>query len=155
MDPALALPSYRVYRGSIIALLVGSIVAVWLLVLPPAGADQDGPPDSIARLVNTPSATAPPEVTATAEGTGEGDATATATAGPDGTPTPTATPTPTPEPEVQTYIVQSGDTLFGIAEQFAPVGSDAAAFSQRIAEANGLSDLSQLQIGDELVIPAS
>ena len=34
MDPALALPSYRVYRGSLLALLVGSIVAVWLLVLP-------------------------------------------------------------------------------------------------------------------------
>ena len=30
----LAVPSYRVFRGSLLALLVGSIVAVWLLVLP-------------------------------------------------------------------------------------------------------------------------
>ena len=34
MDPASALPSYRVYRGSLIALLIGSIFAVWLLVRP-------------------------------------------------------------------------------------------------------------------------
>ena len=150
MDPALALPSYRVYRGSLLALLVGSIVAVWLLVLPPASADQDGPPDSIAGLVNTRTAT--PEVTPTPEPTEVGGT-------PEATPTaePTETPTPTPteaaEPEQQTYIVQAGDTMFLIADQFAPAGVAAADFANTIAQANGITDISSLQVGQELIIP--
>ena len=135
MDPALALPSYRVYRGSLLALLVGSIIAVWLLVLPPASADQDGPPNSIAGLVNSPTATA----TATAEATQEGDGTpaATETATAEPTETPTPTPTEAAEPEETTYIVQPGDTLFLIADQFAPPGIDPTQFATSIATANG------------------
>jgi len=147
MDPALALPSYRVYRGSLLALLVGSIVAVWLLILPPASADQDGPPESIAGLVGTATATATPEATAPAEET------PTPTATPEQTETPEPTPTETPEPEEQTYIVQGGDTLFLIAEQFTPPGIDSADFANSIANANGITDPSSLQVGQELIIP--
>ncbi|MGE3961579.1 MAG: LysM peptidoglycan-binding domain-containing protein [Dehalococcoidia bacterium] len=149
-DPALALPSYRVYRGSLLALLIGSIVAVWLLVLPPASADQDGPPDSISGLVNTPTATATatPSVTTTPEAT----AAATGTAEPTETPTPT--PTATPEAQETTYIVQGGDTLFLIADQFAPPGVDPTEFANSIAAANGITDPSSLQVGQELIIPA-
>lgn len=150
MDPALALPSYRVYRGSLLALLVGSIVAVWLLVLPPASADQDGPPQSIAGMLNTPTPTAPPEETVSADETPEATPTEAA---PAETPTPTSTPTPTPEPEEQRYSVQPGDTLLIIAEQFAPPGTDSSAFADRIAQANGIADPSALQVGQELVIP--
>ena len=149
MDPALALPSYRVYRGSLVTLLVGSVVAVWLLVLPPAGADQDGPPGSIAGLVNTPTPMAPtPEPTEVPI--------ETATPEPTPTPEPTETPVPTPDPtpEQQTYVVQAGDTMFGIAEQFAPPGADVTTFAQRIAEANGITNPSNIAIGDELVIPS-
>ncbi|MCK9487359.1 MAG: LysM peptidoglycan-binding domain-containing protein [Dehalococcoidia bacterium] len=151
MDPALALPSYRVYRGSFLALLVGSVVAVWLLVLPPAGADQDGPPDSISGLVNTPTATATGTPTPPDDGDPEATPTPTATA----TPTPEATQTETPEPtpEERTYIVQAGDTLFAIAERFAAPGQDVAALANEIVAANNLPDASSLSIGDELVIP--
>lgn len=150
MDPALALPSYRVYRGSFLALLVGSVVAVWLLVLPPAGADQDGPPDSISGLVN-PTATATATETPTADG--EETPTPTPTATVTGTPAPTDTPTPEPTPEERTYVVQPGDTLFAIAEQFAAPGQDVSAFANEIVAANNLPDASSLQIGDELIIP--
>ena len=165
MDPALALPSYRVYRGSLLALLVGSIVPGWLLVLPPASADQDGPPDSIAGLVNTRTAT--PEVTPTPEPTevgGTPEATPTAAPTdvggmPEATPTseatemPSPTPTATPEAQEQTYIVQAGDTMFLIADQFAPAGVAAADFANTIAQANGITDISSLQVGQELIIP--
>ena len=150
MDPALALPSYRVYRGSLLALLVGSIVAVWLLVLPPASADQDGPPDSIAGLVNTRTAT--PEATPTAAPTEVGG-TPEATPTSEATETPSPTPTATPEAQEQTYIVQAGDTMFVIAEQFAPPGVEVADFADRIAQANGITDPSSLQVGQELIIP--
>lgn len=159
MDPALALPSYRVYRGSLLALLVGSIVAVWLLVLPPAGADQDGPPDSIARLVTTASPTPSPTAIATASSTGTPSPTSTAdgTGTPGATEEPTATPTPTPTAtpsEQTTYTVQAGDTLFAIAANLAQPGTDSAAFAQEIAAVNGITDAASLSIGQVLIIPA-
>jgi nucleoid-associated protein YgaU len=151
MDPALALPSYRVYRGSIGALLIGSIVAVWLLVLPPAGADQDGPLAALAGVVQTATVTATPEATA--------EASATVTPGETGTPTATSTPsatptsTPTPESDTVTYIVQSGDTLFSIAAQYETDGPAIDALASAIAQANGITNPQNIQVGQELVIP--
>ncbi|MEX2374845.1 MAG: LysM peptidoglycan-binding domain-containing protein [Dehalococcoidia bacterium] len=147
-DPALALPSYRVYRGSLGALLVGSIVALWLLVLPPAVADRDGPPQTIAGLVNTPTPV-PTEAIEPVDATPE--ATPTVVAPPE--PTPEPTPQATPEPEEQTYVVQGGDTLLAIAERFAPPGIIPGDFATRIQEVNGITDASSLQIGQELTIP--
>ena len=59
-----------------------------------------------------------------------------------------ATPTPTPSTSFQTYVVQPGDTGFGIALEFDTT-------LEAIAAANGLSidDLSNLQLGQELLIP--
>ncbi len=149
-DPALALPSYRVYRGSLGALLVGSIVALWLLVLPPAGADRDGPPQTIAGLVNTPTPTT--EATEVAEPVGATPE-PTASVAPTSDPTPEPTPDVTPEPQEQTYVVQGGDTLLGIAERFAPAGVAPGDFATRIQEVNGITDASALQIGQEITIP--
>ncbi len=155
MDPASAVPSYRVFRGSLAALLIGSIVAVWLLVLPPARADQDGPPSSIANLVQTgtprPSATASPT---------PGEPTPTAAVGasatPSRTPTPTATPTPaaTPFPrEATTYLVTPGDSLSSIAQRFTPTGVNIQDVSDAIAKANNITDPRSLQAGQRLTIP--
>lgn len=60
-----------------------------------------------------------------------------------------ATPTPPPSTGVQTYIVQAGDSGFGIALEFDTT-------LEALAAANGLSvdDLANLQIGQELLIPA-
>lgn len=44
------------------------------------------------------------------------------------------------------YVVETGDTLSGIAEKFG-IGEDA------LAEANGLTDRHRLMAGQELVIP--
>lgn len=156
MDPVLAVPSYRVFRGSLAALLVGSVVAVWLLVLPPGAADGDRPPSSIAGIVQTvtpPAATptaTPATGTATGTGTPEGgsgpDGEATASPTPTATATPTPTPTPTPEPEGTTYTVESGDTLTGIARQFDSTADE-------IQRANNISDPTSIQVGDVLTIP--
>ncbi len=101
MDPALALPSYRVYRGSLLALLVGSVFAVWLLVRPPDGADLDAaereqPPPRISASPVAVAPSAPPPTSTPVTG-GGAVATPTATA----TPTTTPTATPTPEPAAQ------------------------------------------------------
>lgn len=143
-DPVLAVPSYRVFRGSLLALLVGSVVAVWLLVLPPAGADQDGPPASLAGIVQ--SVTPTPATSSSATPTAA--ATETATATPTGTSTATATTTPqaTTAPASLTYTVQPGDTLIGIAQQF---GVDQGV----LARANNITDPATIQVGQVLTIP--
>jgi nucleoid-associated protein YgaU len=153
LDPSLAMPSPRVYRGSLIALLLGSIFAVWLLVLPPVGADQDGPPASIGSIVTTPSPTATPEPTSTPSASSTPDGTSTvspsATAEATGTSEPTAEPTST----AVTYTVVSGDTMLAIAEQFLPADRELNEFASAIAAANGIGDITQIQVGQVLEIP--
>ena len=74
---------------------------------------------------------------------------------PEEEPTAIAVTPPTAEPDEpetpagqQTYVVESGDTLSGIAEQFGVSVAD-------IVDANGLTDeeADSLQIGQELIIP--
>ncbi len=62
-------------------------------------------------------------------------------------PTPTPIPTPTPSPTPIIYVVQPGDTLYGIALKYGVSVSS-------LQEANGITDPTLLQIGQELVIPA-
>ena len=154
LDPALAMPSPRVYRGSLIALLLGSIFAVWLLVLPPVNADRDQPPASISGIISgpAPTATATPQATATVTATPTSAATAapTATVAPTSTPEPTATAAPA---ETTTYTVRPGDTMYAIASLFLPAGRELEDFADEIAAANGILDPTQIQVGQVLDIP--
>ena len=157
MDPALALPSYKVYRGSLAALLIGSIFAIWLLVLPPAGADRDAPPSSLAGVLPTQAAaatatpTAGPVLTFTPTTTATAAAsTPTATSTPAVTSTPTATATPSGPLK---YTVQPGDTLYGIALKFLPPGADITSFINQIQQLNAITDPTSLQSGDVVQIP--
>ncbi len=59
-------------------------------------------------------------------------------------PTPTFTPTPTPTPVI--HVVESGDTLFGIALEYGVA-------PEAIQQANGLDDPQYLRVGQALVIP--
>ena len=66
-------------------------------------------------------------------------------------PTPAEDPEPTEDPEddaesAETYEVQSGDTLIGIAEEFGVEVDD-------LIDANDIDDPDLLQVGEELVIP--
>lgn len=142
LKPAGALPSYMLYRGSLLALLIGTGVALALLLRPPEEVGQSAP----AIIAATPTAAA---------------AARTPTAGPTVTPlpgativgTPAATATPTPGGAIQ-YTIQSGDSLFGIASQFLPPGEELTDFANRIASANGLSVTDPLlQPGQTLQIP--
>ncbi len=152
MDPALALPSYRVYRGSLLALLAGTVFAVWLLVRPPQTTDADGPvPAPLAGVIPTPTATQTPDETA---------AVVTATPTPTQTPTPT-TPTPAPEataapavePRLREHTINEGDTLFSIAELYLPRGKDVLTFVEEITALNELADANSIMLGQVIRIP--
>ena len=152
LDPSSALPSFNLYRGSLLALLIGTAIAIWLLVRPPGAGDGPGviltdftPTVIVTQVIDTD--TPPPDETP--------DRTPSA----DETPTPNAEETEEPEatdtPEVRSYVVESGDTLFAIADAFAPPGIDSFDYAADIAAANHLGDVDSAIInpGDILVLP--
>lgn len=98
---------------------------------------------------STPSPSAPDGSTQSAAPTSSPTATPDATATPATTPEPTPTPAPTPAATpvpVRSYVVQEGDTLAEIAQQF---GSSVAA----IQAANDIEDPDEIVVGQTLVIP--
>jgi LysM repeat protein len=110
--------------------------------LPSQAADAGGPvasstPTTSPRPTRTPIPSATPP------------STPIPTIPPTPTPVPTALPTPAPTaapPQPRTYVVQQGDTLASIAQQF---GTTVAV----IRSANGIDDPNSILIGQVLVIP--
>ena len=164
MEPAAIMPSSAVFRGTAALLAISLVAAVWHLVAWPQFPSPE--PMALAPLatrtpyavIATPVATSTPRAagaatpvsTTTAAGTpttGETPAAAAASPVPTTTAAPTQTPAPTATPRPgRRYLVESGDTLLGIAIQFgATVGA--------ITAANGITEDSLLRIGQELVIP--
>jgi LysM repeat protein len=147
LNPASAVPSPTIYRGSLLALIAGTAIVIWLLLAPPAlpgdaVAVSEDEPSSVQEAVEpelepadeSPETTPDAETTATATPATE----PTSAAGcPEGTQA---------DGENCVYTVVEGDTLSTIAERF---GVTTAA----ISEANGLSG-EGLQIGQALIIPA-
>jgi LysM repeat protein len=151
LQPASALPSFNLYRGSLLALLIGTALAVFLLVRPP-GATEGGPV-SVGGTVATPTAEATPGATEAPHETPATTPAVTATHAPETTPTPAATETPEPPP-FREHTVQEGDSLFSIAEQYLPPGDDLAQFVQAIANLNGLDvDNPVLSPGQTILLP--
>ncbi len=151
-DPALALPSYRVYRGSLLALLAGTVFAVWLLVRPPPTTDADGPlPAPLAGVIPTATATVAPAATATAEATAPPAATVTT---PEATAAPAATATPSSGTiPIREHTVSEGDTLFSIAELYLPRGKDVLTFVEEIAALNEVPDANAIALGQVIRVP--
>ena len=125
--------------------------------LPVADLPTRPPPEEPAATASMPTAAPPTGApTNTPEPTAEPTAVPEPTATPEPTaaPEPTGAPTNTPEPPTaapagpRTYVVQSGDTLRSIAEQF-------GVSVQAIIDANRLTpeQADSLRVGQELVIP--
>ncbi len=149
LNPVNAAPSGTVFRISLLALLLGSVLALWLLIRPP------GLPGESAEVIipETSPVASPVPITPSPVPTPETPETpvadATAEPTPEATPTHTPAPSPTPEPEGPVeYTLVEGDTISGIADFFGVSFLD-------ILAVNGLTeeDAIFLQPGDVLVIP--
>jgi hypothetical protein len=145
LSPVSSLPSFNLYRGSLLALLVGTAVALWLIVRPPGSSSGDQ--ILLSQLTPTAAVTQTTRTTTPAS-----TALATPTIGALATSTPVPPPAATPGP--RPYVVQDGDTLIGIATQFAPPGADPYTYAQQIAAASGMSDISEpISVGQTLTLP--
>jgi LysM repeat protein len=155
LQPASGVPSFSLYRGSLLALLVGAALAVWLLVQPPSSEGDASlrptvlTPTSEAAVAPTQASsdgqpstnTTPQPGTTAAPGT-------TGTARPAGTGTPAASTTPGAAGQ---YTVVAGDSLSGICAAQRPALSSAACVEQ-LRSLNGLTS-DDLTIGQRLTLP--
>ncbi len=159
LQPSSALPSFNLYRGALLVMLIGTAVAVFLLVRPP-GQSNGAPPVVVGKTTATPAGGTPqptvaartPQSTGSATGTaGTPAADQTAVGTPNGTTTPTASVTESP---FGTHVIVSGDTLFDIATANLPPGDDPVSFAKAIAALNSLNyDAPVLTIGKTLLLP--
>jgi LysM repeat protein len=158
LRPSSALPSFKLYSGALLVMLVGSVVAILLIVRPP-GESSGASPVIVGRSSptataegGTPQASATPAASVTAASTPGADETPSASETAAGTPS-AATPGATESP-FGVHVVAPGDTLLGIAEANLPPGDDLVAFAHAIANLNGLDyDNPNLAIGQELLLP--
>jgi LysM repeat protein len=137
LAPEAAAPTALAYRGAVLSLVVGSLVALFLVIRPPAS-EGDG---DVPRTLATPT----PSFLATATPTSPSDETPTrATSTAPATTTVSATPTTAGG---TTHTVAEGDTLSGIAEQYGTTVDAIIAANPDVTE--------NLQIGAVLRIPAA
>ena len=143
LHPASALPSFNLYRGALLTMLVGTAAAVILIVRPP-GEPSGASPVIVGRTAPTPTAAGgTPEATVAAR-TPQTSPTPSA---------PTATAVPTRAPFIE-YIVEEGDSLFLIAQEHVPAGDDVVAYVNAIANLNGLDPNNpSLSVGQKLLLP--
>ena len=164
LEPSSAMPSFNLYRGALLVMLVGTAVAIFLLVRPP-GETDGSPPVVVGRSTPTITpvgggdATQAPEPTSAENTPSVSDGTVAAgseTPGPEVTP-PAATPVPTEDPGEATfreYTIVDGDTLYGIAEATIAPGDDIALYVEAIATLNGWTvDTAELIPGETLLLP--
>ena len=149
--PERAAPSVWAYRGSIAALVLGSFLALFLVLRPPESESRAEPVRPVATATPAAQSTATPEPsTPTPRATPAPTTPAPTTP----EPTPVATPEPTPEPEptappgstAYEYEVVAGDTLLGIALEL-DVTLDS------ILDLNPGLDPDALQIGQKILVP--
>jgi Tfp pilus assembly protein FimV len=153
MDPFNALPSSRVYRGSLVALLIGTVFAVWLLVRP-GDTDAGVPPAGLVGVLPSTTVVAAVTTTSVAEGTQPpGTPGPAPTQAPPVAATPTQAP-PAPTPTTRAYTVVSGDTLTIIANRERPQDVAVNDYLARIYQANpGLGPTSVLSVGQTITLP--
>jgi LysM repeat protein len=145
LQPASGLPSFTLYRGSMLALLIGVVLAAVLLIQPPGG--ESNAPQTGTILTPTPEVTQTPNADSTlvlggTPGTGS-------TPGISGA---TGTATPAAPAGTGAYTVKSGDTLSSICAAVAPA-LDADDCVDQIVAANDLPDASTINVGQELIVP--
>ena len=156
LEPASGVPSFTLYRGSLLALLFGTLVAVWLLVQPADSSDEPRPqavPTQAVANATQPAGnnnTTPAANTTPSAGNTPAGPTATSAAGTTTTPGAGSTPAG----GGQTYTVASGDTLSSICAARKPASMSVTECVDQVVALNNLSSAANISIGQSLRIPS-
>lgn len=156
LSPQSGIPSFTLYRGSLFALLIGGVLAVYLLILEPTGGSTEGvrpiviTPTTVAQQQQTPGAGA-------TQPTGNATQPAVTTTRPAGTPTtPTTGATPsgtsTGPSGTSEYTVVSGDTLTDICVKVKPASMTVGDCVERVRALNNLKS-DEISVGQKLIVP--
>lgn len=145
LQPASGLPSFTLYRGSLLALLIGTAVAVWLLIQPPGGESNAPQAGTIITPTSQVSVDTTPQPGTTQTGNGTPAANTTRT--------PAPTSTPGGSGGSGTYTVVSGDTLSSICSRVKPASMSVTDCVDRVVSLNGLADAGSITPGQTLKIP--
>ncbi len=155
LKPSSALPSFNLYRGSLLVMLLGTAIAVVLIIRPP-GETKGASPVVVGGASPTATAsggTPQPTVAAQTPGAAASAAAGSATPAASGTATVVPSPTATPAP-FNEYTVKPGDSVAGIAQQLVSPGDDLIAFENAIINLNNLdANNPVLHPGQVLLIP--
>ncbi len=163
LRPASALPSFNLYRGALLVMLVGTALAVVLILRPP-GETKGAAPVVVGKSVRTPTVTGGATLPTVAAQTPDASTTprgsetpGTASAGVTGTPSPDGTAAAKPlgtASAFNAYQVASGDNLLSIAQAHLTPGDNLTDFAAAIANLNGLNPVDPvLRIGQTLLLP--
>ena len=162
LEPQSGLPSFTLYRGSLLALLIGTVLALILILQPPGNetnaafspvvvtptqpAAQSGVGGLPTPLtLQTPGAATPAANRTPASPTG-----ATGATGPSGATGPTGA---TGAAGSGTYTVQAGDSLTAICEKVKPAAMTNSACVDQIVSLNNLADAGSISPGQTLKVP--
>ncbi|MPZ49215.1 MAG: LysM peptidoglycan-binding domain-containing protein [Dehalococcoidia bacterium] len=149
LEPASGVPSFSLYRGSLLALLIGTALAVWLLVQPTT---SEG--DGLRPVILTPtSTTARTDTTPGPQQTpGPGAATTPGAQTTPGAPVATTPPAgTTPAAGGNTYTVAAGDTLSAICAARRP-NLPSTDCVEQVQTLNGITS-SDISVGQVLRLP--
>jgi hypothetical protein len=155
LEPQSGLPSFTLYRGSLLALLIGTVLAVILILQPPG----DKTNAAFSPVVVTPTQ-------AVAQGSTGGLPTPLTVQTP-GARTPAVNQTPTNPTGATgptgttgatgaaggTYTVQAGDTLTAICDKVKPATMTNSACVDQIVSLNNLADAGSISSGQSLKVP--
>ena len=162
LEPSSGLPSFTLYRGSLIALLIATGLAIFLILQPP-GDDTNAafgptlvtpqPTATVPAAVTTPppNGTQQPQGTQAPQGTRP---TGTTTPGTNPTATrPAGTATPGTGGGSGTVTVAAGDTLSSICDRVKPASMSNPDCVDFIVTQNNLTNANDISVGETLRVP--
>ena len=160
LEPSSGVPSFTLYRGSLVALLLGALLAIWLILQPSSESSGSAlivvtPTRAPAgNALTTPGATTgSPQPAQSSPQPGTTVAATSAATRPAGTTTP-ATGTPSTGGVTGEYVVVPGDTLSAICSDKIrrPASQSVTDCVTQIKTLNGLTS-DNLEVGQRLKVP--
>ena len=160
LEPASGVPSFNLYRGSLLALIVGAVLALWLIIQPTGSESSTSPKVVVLTATSAAGAIRPAPAVSPTPGTGNATPVATTSAvGTSFAGAPTAR-AGTPGAGTATvaapgsYVVVSGDNLTLICDSKIrkPAGMANADCVDQIKSLNGLTSDS-ISLGQTLKVP--